>query len=220
MIKGNLWNSFKTNKVVRNFVISDLVLFGGWGLISPVMSIFVIENIEGASLITVGALALVYWVVRSAIELPMAIVIEKTETEKDDMYVLISGLLLISVSAFWLSFVETIPQLFLFQAVYALGFALYAAAWSGIFSRHIDKSKAAISWAVDHTLIGIATGVTGILGGYIAQDFGFSPIFFLAGMASFVAAVLIFIVPEMILPGKKSIPTPPTMDHSPKTAVK
>ncbi|MDD5099257.1 MAG: MFS transporter, partial [Candidatus Colwellbacteria bacterium] len=176
-MKGNIWDSIISNKVVRNFIICDLALFGGWGLVSPLMSIFIIERVNGATLVTVGAVATVYWVVRSLVEMPIAFIIEKTESENDDMYVLISGILLVSVSALWLRFVDTVPELFIYYVVHAIGFGLYSPAWSGIFSRHIDKNKAAFSWSLDHTVLGIATGITGLIGGWMAQRFGFNAIF-------------------------------------------
>jgi MFS family permease len=184
------------------------------------MSIFIIEKVDGATLITVGAAATIYWTVRSLVELPMAFIIEKTESEKDDMYVLISGILLVSISALWLGFVDTVPQLFGFYIVHALGFGLYSSAWSGIFSRHIDKSKASFSWSLDHTVLGIATGVTGLVGGYFAQRLGFNFIFLLAAAASFIAAILVFIVPDMIIPGRKAEKPVIIDDHSPRTITK
>jgi len=207
------------NKVVRNFIFADLLLFGGWGLVSPIMAIFVVEKVAGASIVTVGILAGIYWAVRSSVQLPMAVAVEKSETERDDLYLIIVGLLLISASAFWLNFVDTIPKLYAFQAIHALGFAFYAAAWAGIFSRHIDKSRAAISWSLDHTFLGVATGVAGFAGGYVADKFGFSVVFVAVGVLSLLSAVLIFIVPDIIFPSKKS-GAAPIMDHSPKTVVK
>jgi hypothetical protein len=210
---------FKSNKVVRNFIFADLLLFGGWGLVSPIMAIFVVEKVAGASIVTVGILAGIYWAIRSSIQLPMAMLVEKSETEKDDLYLLIIGLLLISASAFWLNFVDTIPKLYAFQAIHALGFAFYAASWAGIFSRHIDKSRAAISWSLDHTFLGAATGMAGFAGGYAANKFGFNAVFLAVGILSLFSAVLIFIVPDIIFPSKKK-GTAPIMDHSPKTVIK
>lgn len=207
------------NKVVRNFIFADLLLFGGWGLISPIMAIFVVEKVVGASIVTVGFLAGIYWAVRSSVQLPMAILIEKSETEKDDLYLIIAGLLLISASAFWLNFVDTVPKLYLFQAVQALGFAFYSASWAGIFSRHIDKNKAALSWSLDHTFLGVATGIAGFVGGIIAQKFGFSAIFVGVGLLSLFSAVLIFIVPDIIIPRRRKDATV-ILDHSPKTVIK
>ncbi|MFA4999264.1 MAG: MFS transporter [Parcubacteria group bacterium] len=210
---------FASNKLVRNFIFADLMLFGGWGLVSPIMAVFVVREIDGASLVTVGILAGIYWAVRSAIQLPMAILIDKSESERDDLYLLIVGLLLISASAFWLKFVDNVPKLYVFQVIYALGFAFYAASWAGIFSRHIEKNKAAISWSLDHTFLGIATGITGFAGGYLADRFGFDVIFVAVGVASLLSAIIVFIVPDVMFPGKRKTAIP-IMDHSPKTVIK
>ena len=211
-------NYFIGNKLVRNFIISDLMLFGGWGLIAPLMSIFVLNEIQGATLVTIGLLSAIYWTVRSLVELPMAVFIEKTESEKDDMYVLVSGLILISSSAFIFNFVETVPQLFICQAVHALGFALYSASWSGIFSRHIEKNKAAFSWSLDHTVLGIATGIAGVAGGYFAEAAGFNAIFIIVGLMSLAAAAIVFAVPDIIFPfPRRKYSAEGVPDHSPKT---
>ncbi|MFA5052654.1 MAG: MFS transporter [Parcubacteria group bacterium] len=210
---------FTSNKVVRNFIFADLTLFGGWGLVSPIMAIFVVEEVKGANIVTVGILAGIYWAVRSTVQLPMAVLIEKSETERDDLYLLIIGLLLVSASAFWLNFVDNLTKLYIFQIIYALGFAFYAASWAGIFSRHIEKNKAAISWSLDHTLLGIATGITGLAGGYLADKFGFNVIFIAVGITSFLSAIIIFIVPEVMFPGRRKS-VAPIMNHSPKTVLK
>lgn len=208
-------NYISINRVARSFILADLLLFGGWGLISPLMSVYVVQNIANATLVTVGMLATIYWTVRSLVQIPVAIFIDRTENEKDDVYFLVTGLLMISVSAFWLHFIETINQLFVYQAFHALGFGFYAASWSGIFSRHIDGKRTAFYWSLDHTILGVATGIAGIVGGLIAEKFGFGSIFTLAGILSFVSATVIFFVPDIVIPekvGKKA----PVTDHSPK----
>ena len=204
------------NRVARNFILADLLLFGGWGLISPLMSVYVVQNIHEATLVTVGSLATIYWLVRSLVQIPVAVLIDRTDGEKDDIYVLVTGLLMISVSAFWLHFIETIKQLFVFQAFHALGFAFYSASWAGIFSRHIDGRRTAFYWSLDHTVLGLATGITGLLGGYMAERFGFGAIFTIVGIFSFLSASVIFFVPNIVIP-QRAEENPPGQNHSPKT---
>jgi len=52
----------KLNEVIRKFIISDLILFSGWGFISPLMSIFIVQEI-GGNLINVGISVAIYWFV-------------------------------------------------------------------------------------------------------------------------------------------------------------
>src|SRR3989344_6393032 len=92
--------SLKVNRVVKYFILSDLVLFSGWGLVSPVFSVFVIEGIKEATLLTVGVSASIYWITRAIVQLPAANYIDRHEGEKDDFNMLLLGLILASIAAF------------------------------------------------------------------------------------------------------------------------
>lgn len=207
---------FKINKLVRHFIMSDLMLFGGWGLIAPIFAVFVIEDVAGATLATVGISAAIYWLVRSIAQIPIAVFLDKTDGEKDDFYALVLGLFLAAISAFLFLVVKTIPQLYLVQTFHAIAFALYTPSWSAIFSRHIDRSSIALSWSLDRTALGIATGITGLLGGLIANAFGFAWIFVGAGILSLVSVLIIWLVPDLILPPAKKDKVF-LANHSPRT---
>ncbi len=207
------------DKVTRNFLVIDLLLFGGWGLISPLMSVFVIENITGATLITVGMLSALYWTVRSLTQVPIALMIDKRKGEKDDFYVLITGMLMISASAFWLNFITDISQLFAYQAFHALGLAFYAAAWSGIFSHHIDKDRSALYWSLDHTTIGVATAIAGAIGGVLAETYGFHVIFNFIGIFSLASSIVVVATADIIHLHRKATPGDTVGNHSPKVII-
>ena len=207
----------KLNKVIRKFIISDLILFSGWGFISPLMSIFIVQEI-GGTLINVGISVAIYWFVRSIIELPLANRLDRTRGEKDDFYVLISGLFVIAIAAFCFAAVENIEQLYLFKLLEGIGFAMYASSWSGIFSRHLDKDRIAFSWSADHIAVGIASAFGGILGGLSATLLGFRFIFIFGGILSLASIVIMLSIPKIIFP--KPIAdnqSPITVDHSAKS---
>ena len=209
----------KLNKVIRKFIISDLILFSGWGFISPLMSIFIVQEI-GGNLINVGVSVAIYWFVRSIIELPLANKLDKTRGEKDDFYALISGLFVIAVSAFCFTVVSNINQLYLFQLLEGIGFAMYASSWSGIFSRHLDKDRIAFSWSADHIAVGIASALGGILGGVSATLLGFRFIFIFGGILSLISAIIMLSIPKIIFPKSTSSDnqhSSTTTDHSAKS---
>ncbi|MBU6500418.1 MAG: MFS transporter [Patescibacteria group bacterium] len=190
----------KVGRLVKYFILSDLTLLAGWGLIEPVFSIFIIQNIAGATLITVGASAAIYWLLKSLLQLPLANYLDKTPGEKDDFYALIFGLLLAAFSAISFALVKEIWQLYLVQIIHAIGFALYAASWPAIFSRHLDKDRISFDWALDSTAAGVSAGVSGFVGGIIANSWGFPAVFIFAGIFSALSAVLLIMAPDLILP--------------------
>ena len=56
MMRRKIPENMRVNKVVKYFVLADLSLFAGWGFVAPLLSVFVIEEISGATLFTVGAI--------------------------------------------------------------------------------------------------------------------------------------------------------------------
>ena len=163
-----MWNKisriFIVNRVVKYFVFADLILFSGWGLVSPVFSIFVIDQIVGATLVTVGVGAAVFWITRSAIQLPIANFLDSHDGERDDFRILIFGLLLTAGSAFMFLFISLPMHLYAAQFLHGLGMGLYAASWPGIFSRHLDKKRIAFEWSLNSSTLGFAMGITAFLG--------------------------------------------------------
>jgi MFS family permease len=190
----------KVGRLVKYFVLSDLFFLGGWGFIDPVFSVFIVEKIVGGTLAVVGISAAIYWILRSVLQVPIANYLDRTPGEKDDFMALITGLFLAGFSAIAFCVVTTVWGLYVVQAVHALAFALYFASWPTIFSRHLDKDRISFDWTIDSTVSGIAAGVTGLLSGIIAATLGYNAVFIAAGILSFIAAIVLMAVPDIILP--------------------
>lgn len=194
----------KVGRLVKYFVLADLLLLGGWGVIEPIFSVFIIQKVAGATLITVGMAAAIYWLLKSALQLPIANYLDRTDGEKDDFYALILGLLVAAFAAVSFALVDKIWELYLVQVLHAVGFALYVASWPAIFSRHLDKDRISFDWALDSTAVGVSAGVSGFLGGVLSSWLGFEPVFILAGILSVAAVLALLLVPEVVLPRAKT----------------
>ena len=202
----------KVGRLVKFFVISDFFLLAGWGFIDPVFSVFIVQKVAGGTLISVGIAAGIYWIVKSTLQIPIAKYLDNTPGEKDDFVALIGGLLLAGISAGAFSWVTTVGQLYFVQAVHAVAFAFYSASWPAIFSRHLDKDRFAFDWSLDSVSVGIAAGVTGLIGGVVAAIWGYTAVFLSAGILCFIAAFVLVAAPDLILP-KPNRSTGPLFDH-------
>ncbi|OGY68080.1 MAG: hypothetical protein A3B16_01365 [Candidatus Zambryskibacteria bacterium RIFCSPLOWO2_01_FULL_45_43] len=212
MIKITYWLP-AINRIARYFIISDLIMWSGWGFVDPIFSIFVIKNIAGATLVAIGFLATIYWITKGILQIPVSLFLDRTDGEKDDFYALIFGLMITGISAFSFMIVRTMPQVYLVQFIKAIGFALYIPAWSAIFSRHLDKKHMAFDWAVSSSSVSIGIGIAGFIGGSIASIAGFNFVFLVTGLMALVSAVLLLFVPDLILP-KTTVETPKLTDHA------
>lgn len=214
-IKVNInLNNFTVNRIVKYFVLSDLFFLGGWGLINPLFAVFVMQNIPGATLFTVGALASVYWIVKALVQMPVSILLDRREGEKDDFYALIFALVLAGFTAMLFTMANSITSIFVVHFFHAIALGFYTPSWSAIFSRHLDKEKYAFDWSLDSTAIGLASGVAGITGGLIANSFGFSAVFVITSILSFAGALLLLVVPNLVMP-KPTLRVPFIKDHTP-----
>jgi len=219
-IKVNIdFKKLSLNRVIRYFILSDLLLWGGWGLIGPIFALFVVDRIEGAGLVVVGAAAGIYWVVKSLFQIPVALFLDRHKGERDDFYTLVLSLILVGFTAMAFLLVHSVGGLFLVIFLQAIAFGCYTPSWSALFSRHLEKEHYAFNWSLDSTTIGLASGATAFLGGALARFFGFSTVFILASILAFASAFLLIMAPNLILPntggaeeGKKK---PVLRDHLP-----
>lgn len=199
-IKINI--DLKVGRVIKHFILADLFLLAGWGLVQPIFSVYVIEMVAGATLVTVGVAAAIYWILKSILQLPVANFLDKTDGETDDFRALIWSLFLGAVAAFSYILISEPWHLYLVEVLHAIAFALYVPAWSAIFSRHVDKNRVSFDWSLDSTVAGIAAGMSGFLGGTIAAKLGFDGVFILAGTLSLAAAFVLMTMPELVFPKK------------------
>jgi len=192
------------NKVVKYMVLSDLLLFVGWGFVSPIFAVFVLEDIPDATLVTAGIAGGIYWFFRAIVQPFVAQAIDKRKGEKDDFFALVGSLVALGFISFWLATVNTPVMLYIAQMFHGAVLGVYNVAWPAIFTRHIDKGKVAFDWSLDRGSIGLAVAVASITGAKVAEVLGFDTVFILAGVASIVSAIVLFAVPKLILPQPKT----------------
>lgn len=190
---------WKVGTLVRRFILLDLLLWGGWGLVTPVLAVFILNNIGGATLLTVGITSAIYFLVNAVTQLVSAGFIDEQRGEMDDARVLATGLFLGSMAAFSFLLVENVWHLFLAAALQGLAFGLYSPSWTAIFSRHLDDGHYALDWSLDRTSIAVFSAITAVAGGAIAEFFGFDMIFGLAGVLSFLSCVVVLRLPKELL---------------------
>ena len=201
-MKINIDLTLDVNKVVKYFILSDLTFLAGWGLLDPLFAVFVTKNIAGATVMTVGIMAAIYWIVKSTMQIPISIYLDKNDGEKDDFYALVVGLLLAAMVLFSFMAATEVWHLYLIQTFKAIAFALYVPAWTAILSRHLDKEKVAFEWALASTSAGFAIGVTGLVSGWLAS-MGFNLIFLIGGFLGLSSAVFLILAPNLIIPPRK-----------------
>jgi len=194
------------NKVIKVLILSDFVLMAGWGLIIPILAIFVVDKIQGGDAQVAGIAIGIYWILKSLIQIPIGRYLDRTTGEKDDYYFLIFGTGLASLVPIGFIFATLPWHMYALQGIHALGMALAIPSWGGVFIRHIDKGKEAMTWGIESSSLGIGIGIAGIVGGIVAKSFGFTPLFIGVSVLGIIATLLFLLIAKDLIPKEKIFP--------------
>ncbi|XOB40147.1 MAG: MFS transporter [Candidatus Nealsonbacteria bacterium] len=201
------------NRIIKTLIVSDFVLNSGWGFLGPIFAIFIVQNIVGGSATQAAKIAgfasLIYWIVKSTLQIPIGRYLDKNHGEKDDFLFMVFGTFLTGFVPFGFMVSFEPWHIYAFHAFHAIGMAMVIPSWSAIFTRHIDKGKEAYEWSVRSTSLGFGVGITGAVGGIIAAFFGFKIIFILVGSFTMLATCLLLLIYKDILPRDHVFPRYP-----------
>ena len=100
------------NPVIRFLTISDVLILSGFGLITPIFAVFILNSIKGGNLEVVGIASAVYLLTRSLVQIPAAGMIDKIKGEKDDFLAMIIGSLAFSLVPLLYLLISTPMQLY------------------------------------------------------------------------------------------------------------
>ena len=181
-------------------IFSDLFMNAGWGLIGPILAIFIIQNIKGGDAIVVGIASGLYFLGKSFLQIPIANYLDLNHGEKDDYLALFLGTLLTAVTPIIFIFATLPWHLYVAQGIHALGMAMAVPSWYAIFGRHITKKREALCWGLDSSALGLGAGLAGIAGGFLVGIFGFEFLFILVAMLNVISALLFLLITKDILP--------------------
>lgn len=181
----------KTNKIVKNLIVTDIAFWTGWGLITPIFAIFVVDRIEGGNALIVGIATAVYWLIRSLLVFPFGVMLDKYKGERDDYLFLVAGNLIVALSLFGYVFATLPWHVYLFQAFCGLGVAMSLGGWRSIFTKHIDKGREATEWCLDDTMLSLGTAAAGVLAGFMVVEWGYTATFISAGVLGLLSVLIL-----------------------------
>jgi len=191
-IKGYLFKDVVLNPVIRFLIYSDILMMSGWGLITPIIAVFITDKIPGGNVAVAGLASTLYFLVKCFLQIPVARYIDKHKGENDDFVIMLMGSLIITLCAFLYIFVNNVFHLYLLQVLYGVGGALSYPSWLALFTRHIDKHEEGLEWSLYYTTTDLGSALTAGLGGLMASNFGYDWVFIMVGLTSLFGTLFLF----------------------------
>jgi MFS family permease len=190
------------NKITKYLIFSDLVFYTGWGLISPIFAIFILQNISGGTAFVAGLSSAIHLIVRSATRIPFGIASDKDKSQKRAYKFMFLGLLVAALIPFGYILAKTPLHIYILQAILGISLAASTAGWTCIFTKHMDKGKESTEWGIDAVAVGIGPGIAAAVGGLAVTYFSFNYVFAVVGIIGLIGTLLLVIVKKDILTSK------------------
>jgi MFS family permease len=190
------------NKIIKSLIISDFFLNLGWGLVSPVFALFILENITSQNSLkaaeVAGLSALFYWIAKSLFQIPVGYLLDKKEGEKDDFWFMVVGTFITAIVPLGYIFSTQPAHIYFWQVIHAVSMAMALPSWLAIFTRHIDKGKEGFEWGIETTSIGLGAGIAGGLGGILVSYFGFSMVFVFVSILNLISGICLLFIKDSV----------------------
>lgn len=169
---------------IKVLLVSDAWINLAVGMIGPIYAIFV-EEIGGDILDASWAYS-AYMITAGVV---MYILSKWEDHSKHKEHFVVLGYALTSVGCLLYYFVFNQFTLLLTQVVLGFAIAILDPAFDAIYSHYVKAKEEASNWGIWEAMSYIVTAIAAIVGGYIAEFFGFKPLFLLMFFVSLIGTV-------------------------------
>ena len=167
------------NRTIKLLMLSDVFVLTGFGLIQPILAIFINEGVAGGSILTAGVASTLFLVTKSLVQLPFSRYIDNSK--KKTRWLIVGTALIAAVPVMYI-FIDNIYQVYLAETLYGIGSGLAYPTWVGLWSLNLNPGKESFEWSVYSTSTGLGTAATAAAGAALASFAGFTATFILTGL--------------------------------------
>ena len=167
------------NRTIKLLMISDVFVLTGFGLIQPILAIFINEGVAGGNILTAGVASTLFLVTKSLVQLPFSRYIDNSKTKT--RWLILGTALIAAVPVMYIS-IDDIRQVYLAETLYGIGSGLAYPTWVGLWSLNLNPGRESFEWSVYSTSTGLGTAATAAAGAAIASFAGFTATFILTGL--------------------------------------
>jgi len=177
------------NRTVKLLMLSDILIFTGFGLIAPILAIFIKDNLVGGTIFAAGFASTLFLITKSCIQLPFSRYVDRSE---DKIKWLIIGTFIISLVPWLYIFSTNIYYIYAAEVLHGIGSGFAYPTWLGLWSIYLDKKKESFEWSVYSTGISVGTAITAAAGAVMAEFVGFTATFLVVWIMSLAGCATLF----------------------------
>jgi MFS family permease len=183
------------NKTLKLLIFSDIFVISGFGLIAPILAIFIKDNLIGGTILTAGIASAIFMITHSLLQ----IVFAYKFNPKDRLWMLWLGTAIIALVPFGYIFSTQIYHIYLVQFIYGIGAAFAYPSWSSLFTANLEKGKRGFQFSLYSSGVSLGTAITAGVGALLAEKTSFQIVFIFTGILSIIGLLILFKLEKKIL---------------------
>ena len=172
-------------QVLKILLLSSLFINLAAGFFGPIYAIFV-EQI-GGDLLTAGSS---YALFSIAAGILIFLLSKWEDSIKHQEKLLVLGRFLAVIGFIGYLLIQTPVHLFIVQIIFGVSVAIVTPAFDSLYSKNLTKGKFASQWGMWESMVAIVTGIAAIIGGFVAQNYGFKILFVIMLIMSIIAFII------------------------------
>lgn len=197
------------NRVVMVLVYADLIFFTASGLLTPIMAVFYVNEISKGSIALAGLVTAIFWVVKSAVQVPVSLYADNRRGERDDFSMMVVGYVIAAlVPLTYFLYVTEVWQVYLLEALHGVGYGLMVPTYLAMFTRHIDKHRENLEWTIHSNAVGLGYAAAAAIGGVMAERFGFRPMFLATSVIMMLSPIVLLFIRKNLYKSDGTLPDP------------
>lgn len=182
------------NKSLRILLFTNGLVLTASAMLGPIYALFV-EKV-GGDLLEASSTFAVYNLTAVILTFIFGKFADKI---KEEELVVVLGYLILGIGFLGYLFVNSIWSLLLVQVIIGLGEAVYGPAFDACYSKHLEKGKYAAEWGIWEGLNYLTKAIGALIGGILANSFGFNYLFIFMALLCFISAFYIFLLPRKLI---------------------
>lgn len=157
------------NKTIVALTMSDVVVWGTYMIAYPLQGIYLTYSFGDKSIQYIAIGLSIFYFLRAILPVPIGIILDKTKGNRDEIYSLAVGSILIGLNFFVFPFVTQPFEYYLLMALAGIGAAFNLLGWRKLFAKNLDKDKEGREYAVYETVMSLCTAVFSLIGGELSS---------------------------------------------------
>lgn len=180
---------FKFNPIIRILTFIDALVWAGYFMNNAIVAIYLSDRIGIDPIRAIGFGYAIFLVSRSLFQIPIAKFLDSKKSI-NELYAISTGGLLIALSFISYLFISHEYHLYLTQAVFGLGAAIYLPAWKKTYTKNVDVGGEGSDWATTDTITALsAAALTAVAAFVVSRTDSFTYLFFIASFLAVIGAL-------------------------------